>query len=409
MTEEGLKPYHDQLERLGALLSEQGSLGLVVIDAGALVAIEHEYGSATLDSVRQRIMAVLAENRGKGFRKEDIWAVDAPRGLRLLLFLDRKRRKNVPVTPADFKVIAARLSASVLPSLERIARPYCTQVPQIDLGFSLAINNPLLRPERVVQRALEQALEVAAHQRTTTELQVRERLQDIIVRERILTAYQPIMLLKDRTVLGYEALTRGVRGCGLEEADALFGAAARHGLLIELDRLCRSRALLGSARLPVHARVFVNTLPATIHDPQFRGRALIDFLERAHLSPDRLVIEITEKLVIDNYTLFRESMAYFTDLGVSLAVDDVGAGYSGLESIASLKPHFLKIDTVLSRDVHMSTINQAIVKSILAIARDIGATVIAEGIQSPDEAKALEALGVDFGQGFYLARPDSGE
>ncbi len=408
MTGDNLNPYHDHLERLGALLVEHGSLGLVVIDAGALVAIEHEYGSPTLDAVRRRIMAVLAENRGKGFRREDIWAVDAPRGLRLLLFLDHKRRKGVPVTPADFKTVVARLNTTILPFLERIARPYCSQ-PRIDIGFSLAINNPLLRPERIVHRALEQALEVAVHQRTTTELQNRERLQDMIVRERILTAYQPIVLLKDRTVLGYEALTRGVRGSGLEEADALFGAAARHGLLIELDRLCRSRALLGSGRLPEHARIFVNTLPATIHDPQFRGRALIDFLERAHLSPDRLVIEITEKLVIENYTLFRESMAYFTDLGMSFAVDDVGAGYSGLESIASLKPHFLKIDTVLSRDVHMSTINQAIVKSILAISRDIGSTVIAEGIQSPEEAKTLEALGIDFGQGFFLARPDTGE
>jgi EAL domain-containing protein (putative c-di-GMP-specific phosphodiesterase class I) len=409
MTGEALNPYHDHLERLGALLVEQGCLGMMVIDAGSLVTIEHEYGSHTLDAVRQRIVAVLAENRGKGYRKEDIWALDGPRGLRLLLFLDRKRRKSVPVTPADFRAIAARLDASILPLLERIARPYCSQPPRIDLGFSLAINNPLLRPERIVHRALEQALEVAAHLRTATELQTRERLQDMIVRERILTAFQPIMLLKDRTVLGYEALTRGVRGSGMEEPDALFGAAARHGLLIELDRLCRSRALLSSGRLPEHARIFVNTLPATIHDPQFRGRPLIDFLERAHLSPDRLVIEITEKLVIDNYTLFRESMAYFTDLGMSFAVDDVGAGYSGLEAIASLKPHFLKIDTALSRDVDTSTVNQAIVKSILAISRDIGATVIAEGIQSPEEAKALEGLGVDFGQGFYLARPDSGE
>src|SRR5204863_239081 len=82
-------------------------------------------------------------------------------------------------------------------------------------------------------------------------------------------------------------------------------------------------------------------------------------LDKAQVSPDRIVIEITEKLVIENYNLFREAMAYFTDLGMSFAVDDVGSGYSGLESIARLKPTFLKIDISLIRDVHVSHVNQA--------------------------------------------------
>jgi len=133
--------------------------------------------------------------------------------------------------------------------------------------------------------------------------------------------------------------------------------------------LCRRRALLSSGRIPSNAKIFVNTLPATIRDPQFRGKALIDFLDRAQVSPDRIVIEITEKLVIENYNLFREAMAYFTDLGMSFAVDDVGAGYSGLESIARLKPHYLKIDISLVRDVHVSLVNREMVKAIIPITR----------------------------------------
>jgi EAL domain-containing protein (putative c-di-GMP-specific phosphodiesterase class I) len=208
--------------------------------------------------------------------------------------------------------------------------------------------------------------------------------------------------------MGFEALSRGPRGSGLESADALFSAAADHGLLVELDRLCRQRALLSTGRIPSNARVFVNTLPATVRDPQFRGRALIEFLDKAQVAPSRIVIEITEKLVIENYAVFRETMSYFTDLGMSFAVDDVGAGYSGLESIARLKPNFLKIDTGLVRDVHASPVNETIVKAIVAIGHGIGASVIGEGIQTADEAQALRAMGVDFGQGFYLARPDAG-
>jgi EAL domain-containing protein (putative c-di-GMP-specific phosphodiesterase class I) len=255
---------------------------------------------------------------------------------------------------------------------------------------------------------IEDAVALAAHLRTAEDLLVRERLQELIVRERVVTAFQPILLLKDRTVLGFEALSRGARGTALETADEMFGAAARFGFMVELDRLCRIRALLSAGRIPSNARLFVNTLPATIRDPFFRGKPLIDFLGRAQVSPDRIVLEITEKLVIENFALFRQAMQYFVDLGMSFAVDDVGAGYSGLELIARLNPHFLKIDMSLVRDVHNSVVNKAMVKAIVTMSRAIGATVIAEGIQSQEESDALESLGVDFGQGYFLARPDAG-
>jgi EAL domain-containing protein (putative c-di-GMP-specific phosphodiesterase class I) len=101
-------------------------------------------------------------------------------------------------------------------------------------------------------------------------------------------------------------------------------------------------------------------------------------------------------------------MAYFTDLGMSFAVDDVGAGYSGLELIARLKPTFLKIDAALVRDVHLSLVNREMVKAIIAMGQGIGAQVIAEGIQTDGEADALREMGVDWGQGYLLARPDVG-
>ena len=153
----------------------------------------------------------------------------------------------------------------------------------------------------------------------------------------------------------------------------------------------------------------MNTLPATLRDPQFRGKALIDSLDRAQVAPDRIVIEITEDQVIENYALFRETMAYFTDLGMSFAVDDVGAGNSGLEQIAKLKPSYLKIDIELVRDVHDSPVNRAMVKAIIGIGHGIGARVIAEGIHNEEETQVLRAMGVDFGQGYHLARPDAAQ
>jgi EAL domain-containing protein (putative c-di-GMP-specific phosphodiesterase class I) len=405
---EPIPPYHDRLADLVKELSEAACLGVLVLDLGPLAVIEDQYGIDAYEEVRQRVFKILEEHKGKDYRTGDILSLDRPRGLRFIFFLERKRRRNVPFSVADLRTARGRLLGSLLPNLSRAAFPYLKATPRLDVGCAVAMHNPLLHPERLVERAIAEALAQAAHQRRSEELLVLERLQDILLREKVVTAYQPILRMKEGTAMGFEALSRGPRGSGLETADALFGAARDHNLLVELDRLCRRRALLSSGRVPSNARIFVNALPATMRDPQFRGKPLIDFLDRAQVAPDRIVIEITEKLVIENYGLFRETMAYFTDLGMSFAVDDVGAGYSGLESIARLKPTFLKIDTALVRDVHASTVNQAMVKAIISIGHGIGAQVIAEGIHSGEETQALRTMGVDFGQGFYLARPDPG-
>lgn len=403
-----LLPFHEHVDVLAGRLAEHGSLGLVTLDAGALGEIERDYGTDASNEVRQRLFAVLEEQRGKDFRADDLLAIDVPRGLVFMLFLGPRRRRSQAVTPVELRAARSRLALALAPNLARSAFPYRKTAPPVEVGAALALHNPLLHPARVLERALREAVDTAAHLRAAALLAQRERIQDVLARERVVTAYQPIQLLADRTVLGFEALTRGARGCGLESAEALFGAASEHDYVLELDRLCRRKALLNSGRIPSNARLFVNTLPATIRDPQFRGRPLIEFLDRAQVAPSRIVVEITEKLVIENYNLFREAMAYYTDLGMCFAVDDVGSGYSGLESIARLKPHFLKIDMSLVRDVHVSTVNREMVKAILSLGRGIGATVIAEGIQTEDEVRALQAMGVAYGQGFHLARPDAG-
>jgi EAL domain-containing protein (putative c-di-GMP-specific phosphodiesterase class I) len=404
---EAVLPFHDRLPELEKELFERGSLGVVVLDATPLGEVEDQYGTDAFEEVRARIFKLFAEQRGKEFREGDVLCLEKPRGLRFLFFLERKRRRNVPFTLTDLRAVRARMLGSLVPNVARSAFPYLKTPPRLEVGYGIAVYNPLLHPERIVQRAVAEALDFARHQRKADEIMVLERLQDILLRERVITAYQPILRMRESTVMGFEALSRGPRGSGLEGAEALFGAATRHNLLIELDRLCRRRALLSSGRIPSSAKIFVNTLPATIRDPQFRGKPLIDFLDKAQVSPDRIVIEITEKLMIENYGLFRETMAYFTDLGMSFAVDDVGSGYSGLESIAKLKPSFLKIDISLVRDVNVSRVNQAMVQAIITLGRNIGAKVIAEGIHTEAETQALKEMGVDYGQGHFLARPEA--
>jgi EAL domain-containing protein (putative c-di-GMP-specific phosphodiesterase class I) len=118
-----------------------------------------------------------------------------------------------------------------------------------------------------------------------------------------------------------------------------------------------------------------------------------------------VTLEITERQVIENLNLYREAMHSFIELGFSFAIDDVGAGYSGLETIASLGATYLKIDMALVRDVHQKPISQQVVKAILDMGNGVGATVIAEGIQTVEEADAIQKLGIRYGQGYLFARP----
>jgi len=415
---EPIATYHERLPDLERELNDRGSLGLLVLDAAPLETIENEYGAPAYDEVRQRVFKILDESRGKDYRQGDLVCLDRPRGARLLFLLDRKRRRNVPLSVADLRTARSRVVSSLAPNIGRAAFPYIKTPPRLDVGHGLAVQNPLMHTGRVIDRAVDEALRQAAHQRQADELSVLERLQDVLLRERVVTAYQPIKRMRDeyntplppeaRSVYAFEALSRGARGSGLESAKALFDAAQANSLLVELDRLCRKRALLSSGRVSSNVKIFVNTLPATMRDPQFRDKALIDFLERAQVTPSRIVIEITEQEVIEKLEMFRETMAYFKSVGMSFAVDDVGAGYSGLDTIAKLRPQYLKIDMGLVRDVHANSVNRAMVKAIIALGHSIDAEVIAEGIGNEEEAQVLQAMGVDFGQGYHLGPPDAG-
>ncbi len=399
-----LETYHQHIQELAEQLATAGSLGVIVFDMSSLVDIEYEYGVDAFREVRQRVIDVLRELPGKAHRQQDVLALDEPGGVRIVLFMQQKRKGGQRLAASDVATLRDRLFSSLPPKMAHAAFPY-QETLLIELGHGLALHNPLLGTHRVLARALQEALARAAHQRRTDYLRMQERIQAIISREKVLTSYQPIMRLEDRDLLGFEALSRGAKGTGLETPDVLFHTAREHNLLVELDRLCRRRALERAGRLPKRAKVFVNSHPSVIHDPEFRAKQLVNFLEHAQLAPDRIVIEITEKLVIENYSLFGAAMADFTDLGIRLAVDDLGAGYSGLESVARLRPSYLKINAGLVRDLHVSQANQEMIKAIVSIGRGIGATVIAEGIETQEEATTLRTLFVEYGQGFLLSRP----
>jgi EAL domain-containing protein (putative c-di-GMP-specific phosphodiesterase class I) len=276
--------------------------------------------------------------------------------------------------------------------------------PVIDVGYGVVLWSPLESEERLVLRVIEDANTSADLRRRLRHRDQRETLLEIIYNRHLWTAFQSIVDIESRQVMGWEGLSRGPRGSELEAPTVLFGRAARHGLTEELERSCRRQAFVDWEIFGAPGRLFVNTVPATIRDASFLGRGVLDYLG-PRLSPRFVTLEITERQVIENLNLYREAMQSFMDLGFSFAIDDLGAGYSGLETVVTLKPSYLKIDMGLVRDVHQKRVSQQVVKAILEMGVGVGATVIAEGIQTQDEADALRQLGIRFGQGYLYGRP----
>ena len=209
--------------------------------------------------------------------------------------------------------------------------------------------------------------------------------------------FQPIVSYGKKEVFAYEALvrptTREITNPGM-----LFDVATRLERIVDLGRIIRSKVAEAMAHAP--CQVFLNLHPFELNDEEL-------YSERSVLAPyaNRLVLEITERAALEEIDDVRNRMARLRQLGFRLAVDDLGAGYAGLTSVAQLEPEVVKLDMALVRDVHRQPTKQHLIRSMIGLFNNLGRLVIAEGVESEEEAKTLVELGCDLLQGYLFARP----
>jgi EAL domain-containing protein (putative c-di-GMP-specific phosphodiesterase class I) len=152
--------------------------------------------------------------------------------------------------------------------------------------------------------------------------------------------------------------------------------------------------------LPQECYLSVNVSPRTLRGAAFRRLC-------AAVDGERVVVEVTEHAPIDDYERMNQALTRIRALGVRLAIDDAGAGFASLRHILRLDPDFIKLDGSLIAGIEEDASKQALATGLISFADKIGATIVAEGIEREEEVKALRALGVHYGQGFYLGLPDS--
>src|SRR6201991_5051552 len=214
----------------------------------------------------------------------------------------------------------------------------------------------------------------------------------------IRAVFQPIVRLSDLGTIGYEGLARFPTppGPGALPPDGPPAAAARAGLRDDIEVACW-RAI-AAAGVPPHGRLlWVNLSPEALGHP--------GLLELAGKLPSRLVIELTEQDTVLNHTLLRERLRPWIARGALVAVDDAGAGFTSLEYVADIRPEFLKLSRGMVAGVDRDATREAVLRATAAFAREVGARIVAEGVERPEELESLRAMEIDYGQGWLFGRP----
>lgn len=230
---------------------------------------------------------------------------------------------------------------------------------------------------------------------------------EILDQKRIQTVFQPIVSLHDGTVYGYEALSRGPLNSPLHNPETLFKCAQHHDKLWELEFLCRLKAFEAASEMTMEFRIFLNVNPNIMEDIKFRKGFTKEYLEKFSIDPKRIVFEITENEAISNVSDFIKTIDNYKEQDYRIAIDDAGAGYSGLNLISDIHPNFIKLDMKLVRDIDKDVTKQSLIRSLHDFACFTDTALIAEGIETREELQMLIEIGVRYGQGFYLQRPNS--
>jgi EAL domain-containing protein (putative c-di-GMP-specific phosphodiesterase class I) len=212
-------------------------------------------------------------------------------------------------------------------------------------------------------------------------------------------AYHPILDARTHKVVGFEALLRS-RESSLANPGAVIDAAERLGQVDQLGRVVRDRAAIPILESGRPELLFVNLHVTDLLDPQLLSPSSL-----LSQIANQVVLEITERSSLDHVPDVSNRVAALRELGFRIAVDDLGAGYAGLTSFASLEPEFVKLDMSLVRGIDRNQTQQKVVRSMAALCREMGICVVAEGVETSEECQTLVELNCDMLQGFLFAMP----
>jgi EAL domain-containing protein (putative c-di-GMP-specific phosphodiesterase class I)/GGDEF domain-containing protein len=386
------------IDALRDRLLDNRDLGVLYVDVEQYSHIEETYGWEVFDALLRHTGKALRRMLGTVFAAEDFVAVNRAGGSDFYVFtamepgedaLGRLQRK------------ARQVEESLRGSLDESFGSRIHKRIGVFVGYSVIHPNPQMRVERLVYRALRQAIGIATTKEEERQSLLRETFQDILRKRRIRTVYQPIFDLNTMELHGHEALTRGPLDTAFESPELLFQFAGDHEAIWELEQLCIESSAAHYVAGP-DCNLFVNVEADSITSLTGR-KEVLDALQRLR---HHVVIEVTERSAIRDIPVFREALTALREKGFRIAIDDAGSGYASLQSIAELRPNYLKVANTLVTGLHADTIKRDVVEMLVNLSKRIEAVCVAEGIETPEDLEECRRLGIPYGQGFYLGVPE---
>jgi EAL domain-containing protein (putative c-di-GMP-specific phosphodiesterase class I)/DNA-binding response OmpR family regulator len=386
------------IDALRDRLLDNRDLGVLFVDVEQYSHIEDAYGWEVFDGLLRHTGKALRRMLGTVFAAEDFVAVNRAGGSDFYVFTTLESGDDAL---ARLQRKARQVEESLRGTLDEAFGSRIHKRIGVFVGHAVIHSNPQMRVERLVYRALREAIGIATTKEEERQAMLRETFKDILRKRRIRTVYQPIFDLSTMEVYGHEALTRGPLETAFESPELLFQFAGDHEAIWELEQLCIESSALHYSAAP-GGLLFINVEADSIVALTDRRDTLSSLLSLGH----KVVIEVTERSAIRDVPIFREALSDLRQHGFRIAIDDAGSGYASLQSIAELRPNYLKVANTLVTGLHADTIKRDVVEMLVNLARRIDAVCVAEGIETPADLDECRRLGIPYGQGFYLGVPE---
>ncbi len=425
------------------MLRHFGGLGILTIDASGFNKISVDFGIDVYNKMKRVLHDVLYGLWGANgcIRESDVLCRRSTTSSSYLIFMNRSRETGALPYPGALERVADRLSSAINNAMwhelfaprgkSRI--PECVQtIPLLGVGFFGVLNNPCIDIHEILDTGLEASKQMAQAQLKRGRERQRELMQTLIQSEDLLTPhYQAVFYLQkideaavkkaedDKSITslssfiyGFESLIRvnqdGVQlqnnfDTGLDSKylrpDVLFALAKHTNVALELDQACMRHAARYARLLP--GMLMVNILPRNLY--------YIDRLKSHFEELTNIMFEVSESEAINNLELMMKSRDHLEKHKMGIAADDFGKGYSSLERIIRIKPDVIKFDRGMIQDIDKDPVKQAYVQGLVTAAKILNTTILAEGVETWNEASVLKAMGIELIQGFLLHRPQAAQ
>ncbi len=422
------------------LLHSYGGLGILTLDASGLNKISVDFGTevySIMKTVLHDVMVAIWGGSGC-VRATDIICRKSLNSNTYYIFMDRSRQTGSLPFPGALEKIADRLSQSInnamwkelfLPVNQRRIPECVHSIPLLGVGYFGVLNNPCIDTREIVESGLESSKYMAQAQLKRGRDRQRELMQTLIQADDLLTPhYQGVFHLQaiDKKMIeeakrtrsikilkpqlyGFESLIRVNQSAIKEHSfeagidsqylrpDVLFAIAKTTNVALELDQACMKHAAQFAKDLP--GVLMVNILPRNLYHID---RLLIHFDKTM-----KIIFEVSESEAINNLDLMMKAREHLQSHSMGIAADDFGKGYSSLDRIIKIRPDIIKFDRGMIQDIDKDPVKQAYVQGLVTAAKILNTTVLAEGVETWNEAEVLKAMGIELIQGFLFHRPEA--